>query len=126
MKKSALLDKLYRRQGGKCYYCQQSMVRSKRQLPNTCTDDHKLPVSRGGTDAFDNRAACCHTCNQLKGPLTHIEFMELRGKTAELEALKRKVYAELNYPKLDGNADFYGNVDWDSYGRGNHDPQDNS
>jgi len=36
--------------------------------------DHKIPIRRGGTMAFDNRECICGRCNKVKGELTTDEF----------------------------------------------------
>lgn len=33
--------------------------------------DHVLPLSKGGTDHFNNLAAACYRCNEYKGARTH-------------------------------------------------------
>jgi 5-methylcytosine-specific restriction endonuclease McrA len=44
------------------------------------TKDHKIPVSKGGTNAFDNFQTMCSICNGLKGAdfLTHEQISHLR------------------------------------------------
>jgi len=37
--------------------------------------DHVIPLSRGGTDALDNLAWACATCNRSKGSKTLQEYM---------------------------------------------------
>jgi len=37
--------------------------------------DHKLPVSRGGTNNPSNLQLTCPRCNILKGAMTHDEFL---------------------------------------------------
>jgi hypothetical protein len=53
----------------RCAYCSED-----------CTFDHQydhmLPLSRGGIHHPDNLCISCPTCNQRKGGMTDIEFME--------------------------------------------------
>jgi len=56
------------------------------------TIDHKTPTTRGGTDEDENLQTCCWMCNQLKGPLTHIEFKKyLKALTILFELHKIKI-----------------------------------
>lgn len=71
-----------------CYYCDaelalassdvviapwgEILVRPGLRLPTT---DHKIPRSRGGTDALDNLALACLSCNSSKGARTDEEFL---------------------------------------------------
>lgn len=72
-----------------CVYCGDDLPADQ------VTIDHVIPLARGGTDGFRNRAPACSTCNFLKGPLTAREFMNVRDDTDDLEALKRVVHAEI-------------------------------
>lgn len=40
------------------------------------TFDHKVPRSKGGTDAYDNLQLLCFECNQLKSTSTQEEFLD--------------------------------------------------
>ena len=53
--------------GGCCIYC----GRSDRPL----TRDHKMPLSRGGSDAIDNVVPACRNCNASKARLTILEYL---------------------------------------------------
>lgn len=41
---------------------------------DTVTIDHRMPVSRGGTDDLENLVASCHGCNQSKRAMSEAEF----------------------------------------------------
>lgn len=56
--------------GHRCYYCAADLRRHR----DGATLDHRLPRSRGGTDARSNLVPACRPCNQAKGPLTVEEF----------------------------------------------------
>ncbi len=71
---------IFERDNYKCHYCGQKVNE------NNATLDHKIPLSKGGTNSKDNLVVCCFECNSIK-----------RGKTLEevapklLERLKKKV-----------------------------------
>ena len=54
-------------QAGKCAYC-------RAEIPPYHLD-HKLPVSRGGTNADENLHLTCPRCNLRKHAMTHEEFL---------------------------------------------------
>jgi 5-methylcytosine-specific restriction endonuclease McrA len=51
------------RDKGHCKYCYEILS------AKTFTIDHVVPLSGGGTDAFENLVACCKYCNKFKGSL---------------------------------------------------------
>ena len=51
---------LFRRDDHRCLYCGNQFRRSE------LTRDHVLPVSRGGTDKWENVVAACKRCNWVK------------------------------------------------------------
>ncbi len=53
-----------RRDSNRCAYCSKSAT----------TIDHVQPKSRGGTDSWENRVACCLRCNNKKGDKTLAEI----------------------------------------------------
>lgn len=58
----------------RCAYC-------KCQLDTkSVTEDHRIPLSRGGSDSIDNIAPCCAQCNSSKGPRTDLEFAADGGR----------------------------------------------
>jgi 5-methylcytosine-specific restriction endonuclease McrA len=52
----------------RCHYCGKELPAGK------VTTDHKVPISRGGTDAPENKVPACISCNSAKGPMTEEEF----------------------------------------------------
>ena len=67
--------------GGKCVYCGVEVTYySKRH--NTMELDHKIPVSKGGSDDPDNLACSCRPCNRAKHDMTAEEFVALRSGRA--------------------------------------------
>jgi 5-methylcytosine-specific restriction endonuclease McrA len=52
----------------KCFYCATILTKQTRTL------DHKLPLSRGGTNEIENLVPACRRCNHRKGKKTAEEF----------------------------------------------------
>ncbi len=55
---------LFRRDGHRCLYCGTQHTRSE------LTRDHVLPLSRGGSDRWENVVAACKRCNWMKDAMT--------------------------------------------------------
>jgi 5-methylcytosine-specific restriction endonuclease McrA len=53
----------------KCFYCKIALTKQTRTL------DHKIPLSRGGSNEPENLVPCCRTCNSRKHDLTAEEFL---------------------------------------------------
>ena len=62
------IGKMLCSQDARCTYCGEL-------LPIQYHIDHKLPVSRGGTNAEENLHLTCPKCNLRKGTMTHEEFL---------------------------------------------------
>jgi hypothetical protein len=63
-------------QDARCMYC--------KELLAAFHIDHKMPLSRGGTNDMENLQLLCPTCNMSKGAKTHDEYLKF---IAEREAL---------------------------------------
>lgn len=64
---------VFLRDSNTCQYCRQ------KGSPDRLTLDHVVPVSRGGTDTWENVVTACRACNGQKGNRTPEEAgMELR------------------------------------------------
>ena len=63
--------------GYKCYYC------GKELTINNATQDHRIPLSRGGTDWIANIVPACKSCNSSKGTKTEQEYWEYLMKYNE-------------------------------------------
>ena len=63
--------RLFRRDEFTCLYCGE--VYSSREL----TRDHVVPVSRGGTDTWENIVTACRACNHRKADKSLAEIGEL-------------------------------------------------
>jgi 5-methylcytosine-specific restriction endonuclease McrA len=55
--------------GWKCVYCRRPIS------VETVTEDHVIPLSRGGSDAIENVAPACGSCNSRKRTMTGEEFL---------------------------------------------------
>lgn len=80
------LDRL-EAQGGLCFYC-------SRSLSQGWVMDHKIPLSRGGTNAQDNLVLCCAKCNNTKGRKTEEEFLAWAADNGYFQSLPLTVDAE--------------------------------
>ena len=67
LNKVRIKDKLMHDQNGRCAICKDDLSNVKTSL------DHKIPVSKGGTDDISNLQLTCFTCNQIKGTHTDPE-----------------------------------------------------
>lgn len=65
-------DHVWLATGGHCSYCGVTL-----RPFSTFTIDHVQPVSRGGTNDLENLAACCKSCNSIKGD-RHVEYLRQR------------------------------------------------
>ena len=63
--------RLFRRDDFTCLYCGEAF--STREL----TRDHVIPVSRGGTDTWENIVTACRTCNHRKADSTLEEIEKI-------------------------------------------------
>ncbi len=61
------LGRMMCEQDAKCAYC--------KQLLTVYHIDHKMPVSRGGTNDIENLQLTCPRCNMRKGAMTHEEYL---------------------------------------------------
>lgn len=56
--------------GWKCVYCGLELTK------DTVTEDHVIPLSRGGSNAIDNILPACRPCNSRKNSKTYEEYMK--------------------------------------------------
>ena len=64
-----------------CIYCRGPLT-MKGTGVTRATLDHRVPLARGGSNGRENLVVCCQRCNNKKGSLTDLEFVELvrRGR----------------------------------------------
>ena len=57
--------------GQACPYCREGLT------ARNFSADHRQPVSRNGKHEIDNLVICCERCNQTKGMMNDLEFIDL-------------------------------------------------
>lgn len=62
-------EQTYKKQEGICWYCKKLIVWEEWTL------DHRIPISRGGTNQWPNKVGACTTCNHGKANMTEQEFL---------------------------------------------------
>lgn len=67
---------LFSQQGGLCFYCEEAMTLDM-GLSNSCTRDHRTPLSRGGANTVENIVGACYRCNHWKRDLFETEFRSM-------------------------------------------------
>lgn len=67
--------RIFERDGWRCVECGLDL----KKHPRKATIDHRIPKSRGGTNADDNLQAMCFDCNQDKRDLMPDEHREMRN-----------------------------------------------
>jgi 5-methylcytosine-specific restriction endonuclease McrA len=68
-------DALYVRQDGLCAGCHESFPVMR------MTDDHIIPLSKGGSDDFRNRRLLCRECNSRKSDKSMVDVSKATGDT---------------------------------------------
>lgn len=73
MARTHRIRKLLERDGDNCHYCLRPFgVSHWRQI----TLDHKVPLSKNGTNVISNLLLSCRGCNTLKGAKPYEKFKE--------------------------------------------------
>lgn len=62
--------KIYRKTNGHCYLCGEFVDFDSFEI------DHRVPISKGGTNYYMNLFCSCHCCNSIKHDIYPREFME--------------------------------------------------
>lgn len=65
--------RIIKRDGRTCFYCN--------VVPNKIEIDHKIPISRGGTNDENNLVVACQKCNRSKRNKTVEEFLNWRDSS---------------------------------------------
>jgi hypothetical protein len=71
------LNELFEQQEGFCYYCGELLYAS---FDREIHIEHKIPISRGGSNDITNIVLSCAKCNLSKGAKTDVEFLKLVTK----------------------------------------------
>ena len=66
--------KIYRKTKGHCYLCGEFVDFDSYEI------EHKVPLSKGGTNELSNLFCSCHTCNLIKHDIYPEDFMEKISK----------------------------------------------
>lgn len=72
-------EHLIKQQGMYCYLCGAELcntksIMSREESKRIVTVEHKVPLTRGGTNNIDNLALACASCNMIKGNKTVEEY----------------------------------------------------
>ena len=62
--------RLFEKQNSQCIYCGADISEGRHTI------EHLVPLSRGGSNAIENVALACRSCNARKGDKTVAEFLE--------------------------------------------------
>lgn len=66
------IDKIY------CEYCGKELkVNTNYPFYDAPSVDHKIPLSQGGGNSFENVVICCHRCNIVKGTMDAETYEDL-------------------------------------------------
>jgi hypothetical protein len=79
-------DELVATWGWRCYFCGIPVRECVKSAPDQLTEEHLIPLSRGGVDFIWNVVPACLHCNQLKGVLTAEEFQLARPGLVQRQA----------------------------------------
>ena len=101
--------------GAICHYCKtECRLSFSNKFKNSATIDHKIPKSKGGTNAPENLVLACNGCNNLKGNRSYDDFIaNPRPKIvpkpvvtvaakASAKFAKKKVYVHPAYKVVNG------------------------
>jgi len=67
--------------GWRCAYCRKPLTES------SLSADHRIPISRGGSDLLSNLLPVCYPCNRQKGKRTEGEYRTWLRKHANSEGV---------------------------------------
>ena len=75
--------KVYRKTKGHCYLCGEFIDFDSFEI------EHKVPISKGGTNDLDNLFCSCHCCNTIKQDIYPEDFMEKISQIFIYQAYKK-------------------------------------
>jgi hypothetical protein len=87
--------------GWRCYFCGIPVHECVKPAPDQLTEEHLIPLSRGGVNYIWNIVPACLSCNQLKGKLTAEEF-----QLARPGLVQRQAQESTGIPSLNTEANF--------------------
>ena len=94
--------KCYGRTPSKCFYCGEQMNYIPGD-PLHQTVDHVIPLSRGGSNFWQNKVWACSDCNYIKGDMTLEEF---RAELARMAGQPTWLFYREEFPVHKGRNKF--------------------
>jgi hypothetical protein len=80
----------------RCYYCDRVVRLDVRDdARDRAVAEHRIPLCRGGSSQEHNVVVACRTCDQAKGAMTDVEFMEIRHDQQALATKRARINAEI-------------------------------
>jgi len=105
---SKKIKPLWKRQEGKCYFCDcDTHLRKKdqkRMYDNTATVEHLIPKSEGGSNRLPNLKMSCNKCNIHRGTINAVTWFRIASDPDNLKEyydikLENKIIAKHNKRK---------------------------
>ncbi len=81
-KNRVLREAILKREQGRCFYCQQRLVKGEIWL------DHLVPLAHGGSPDEENVVACCQSCNRRKHTRTAAAFLRVLYKERRMSKVQ--------------------------------------
>lgn len=87
-----------------CFYCERIFSDSLppdyilHGIPLLRTRDHIIPLSKGGSNHYSNKVACCHQCNKLKAdnmPEDFIILLHLKASNKNFHGYTKKDFYKI-------------------------------
>ncbi len=81
------------RDGGHiCHYCWIPLANAESPGTGMATIDHKIPLSRGGSNRLENLVLCCEKCNVEKDDQSYKNFFAFKRKFRAQRKARRGIY----------------------------------
>ena len=90
--------RLFKAQKGKCFYCGFEC-----KYPSDMIGEHKVPLSRGGTNDKENYVLSCYVCDITKGNKTADEFISIIANDPNFIPSWRKILGEKELTQIKVN-----------------------